>query len=147
MEVFPDTGEVDEGPLASCRMDGSIQNSALYPRGLEPIPGAKTLHPGDPRCQRVTRSGRGYDHTWSCDIPGPSRSFILWVHASCCNMRAQAGAPLFHSVWEDFSPQMHILSRCCSLQNPSPRGQKRSHSLANFVVNWAGMLGYYTSSK
>lgn len=46
VEVFPDTGEDDEGPLARlCRMDGSIQNSTLYPPGLEPFPGAKNSRP------------------------------------------------------------------------------------------------------
>lgn len=67
MEVFPDTGEVDEGPLASCRMDGSIQNSALYPLGMEPFPGAKTLNPRDPRCQNMTLNGRGFDQIWETD--------------------------------------------------------------------------------
>lgn len=39
------------GPLASLGMDGSVQNSALYPLGLKPFPGAKTLDPRDPHCQ------------------------------------------------------------------------------------------------
>lgn len=79
MEVFPDTGEVDEGPLASCRMDGSIQNSALYPLGMEPFPGAKTLSPRDPHCQNVTRTGRGFDQIWKADNSCRWRCLNLWV--------------------------------------------------------------------
>lgn len=44
---------------------GSVQNSALHPRGLEPFPGAKTLNPRERRCQMLTRGGRGQRHIWA----------------------------------------------------------------------------------
>lgn len=91
MEVFLNTGEVDEGPLASCRMDGSIQNSALYPLGMEPFPGAKTLNPGDRRCQNMTLSGRGFAQIWKTDN-SCVRSQLAFPSARyhCCNLETAA---------------------------------------------------------
>lgn len=76
MEVFSDTGEVDDGPLASCRMDGSIHNSALYPLGMEPFPGAKTLNPREQHCQNLTLRGRSFDQ-----IRKPDNSFLPALHS------------------------------------------------------------------
>ncbi|KAJ1141330.1 hypothetical protein NDU88_007663 [Pleurodeles waltl] len=50
-------------------MDGSVQNSALYPRGMEPFPGAKTLHPRELRCQNLTCGGRGLTKYGAPSIP------------------------------------------------------------------------------
>lgn len=44
-EVFLDTGEVDERPLASCRMDGSIQNSTPLSRRSGTFPGSQNSKP------------------------------------------------------------------------------------------------------
>lgn len=72
------------GPLASLGMDGSVQNSALYPLGLKPFPGAKTLDPRDPCCQSddalwawlwpyMEHKGSDISGRWRC----PSTA---WVH-------------------------------------------------------------------
>lgn len=72
------------GPLASLGMDGSVQNSALYPLGLKPFPGAKTLDPRDPHCQSDDALWAGfwpYMEEKGSDISGRWRCpSTAWVH-------------------------------------------------------------------
>lgn len=83
-EVFLDTGEVDERPLASCRMDGSIQNSTPLSRRSGTFPGSQNSKPTGCALSRYDALvGRGFGHIWSSDTSCPWTSFIL--ESPTCN--------------------------------------------------------------
>lgn len=90
------------GPLASLGMDGSVQNSALFPLGLKPFPGAKTLDPRDPRCQSDDALWAGfwpYMEEKGSDISGRWRCpSTAWVHIHTTSRQRDV---LFYSPFQD----------------------------------------------